>query len=55
MMHMNIAGLDEPDFDGHQVSNDEGIDALGEYTPGLIVQENEFHDKELNIADLNHQ
>jgi len=49
MLHMNIAHLDEPEFDiktGNLNSDiEDRLDGLIEYIPGLDVHENDFHDK----------
>ena len=56
MLHMNIAHLDEPEFDiktGHLNSDiEDRLDGLVEYIPGLDVHENEFHDKQHMNSDL---
>jgi hypothetical protein len=56
MLHMNIAHLDEPEFDnkmGHLNSDiDDRLDGFVEYIPGLDVHENEFHDKNFLNSDL---
>jgi hypothetical protein len=56
MLHMNIAHLDEPEFDskmGHLNSDiEDRLDGLVEYIPGLDVHENEFPDKQHMNSDL---
>jgi hypothetical protein len=43
MMNINLGGL-EPEFDGklEELSHDEGVDSMGEFAPGLVVNENDF-------------
>jgi hypothetical protein len=52
---MNIAHLDEPEFDGKLNSDiEDRLEAFGEFIPGLDVQENEFNDRNLLNSDLKH-
>ncbi len=59
MLHMNIAHLDEPEFDNKmgQLNSDieDRLDGFVEYIPGLDVHENEFHDKNFLNSDLKDQ
>lgn len=56
MLHLNIAHLDEPEFDGKLNSDiEDRLEELDEYIPGLDVQENELNAKYFLNSDLKEQ